>query len=513
MATLEMPKDKPVAPSAFGPAEKAQLDRFEKYIASGKRPNQVGQELYFKLKQMRDTPPANPAFEVNQTNAPVAGKSAGAEVFDPAAAANLAKALPVAGAVAAPMAAGPLGLPVSGALGTMTAGALAGLGGASGRTLERGLTGQDLATKDAAKDIAVTGALSAAGEVGGQALGAGIKAGVKTGAKYGGRVLDYLAGYMPGTTKAMAGAGKSVVADTLDSAGVRAFAEDVQGLLAKNHADIGAKMESKAARFDLKGKGKVSVGDLNHEIGTLSEKLKIGKPGLRVVDEATENEMKSIINEIKAEIGDKTDLTLKDLLAIRRRLDQSLTEFSKGGAGVGADTKAFNPLRNWVDGRIKVKYPTWKPLDEEYVQLIGDQDLVTKMFGIKPGVAIDDAALVGIEQKMQRLLKAGDIDKQLVKALENRLKTAGLLERGQALGAASQLGKETSGGITRAATSTIARPVAKVAAGAARAVNKVAENIPAPAAANTFRVATQTKAKSLADSLSEKRRKSSGPQK
>ena len=509
MATLEMPKDKPVAPSAFGPAERAQLERFEKYIASGKKPNQVGQEVYFKLKQLRDTPPANPAFEVNSTNAPVAGKSAGAEVFDPAAAANLAKALPIAGAVAAPLAAGPLGLPVSGALGTMTVGALAGLGGASGRTLERGLTGQDIATKEGMKDIAVTGALSAAGEVGGQALGAV----AKTAGKVGGRVMDYLAGFTPGTTKAIAGTGRSVAADTLDSAGVKAFADDLQGLLAKNHADIGKRMEAKAARFDLKGKGKVEVGDLNEQIGLLANKLKIGQPGLRVVDEATENEMKAIVKEVQSEIGTKADLTLKDLLALRRRLDQSLTEYSKGGAGVGADTKAFNPLRNWVDGRIKAKYPTWKPLDEEYVQLINDQDLVTKMFGIKPGVPIDDATLLTVEQKMQRLLKAGDIDKQLVKALEARLKASDLLERGQSLGAAAQLGKDVQAGPVRTAVSAVARPVVLGAAKAAGKVGQAVQAVGKPVAATGLRIPVQKSAASLSDTLAAKRRQSSGSQK
>lgn len=509
MATLEMPKDKPVVPSAFGPAEKAQLDRFEKYIASGKKPNQAGQALYFKLKQMRDTPPANPAFEVNQTNAPVSGKSAGAEVFDPAAAANLAKALPVAGAVLAPMAAGPLGLPVSGTLGVMTGGALAGLGGASGRTLERAVTGQDVLTKDAAKDIATTGAISAAGQMAGPAFGAGAKAV----GKVGGRVADYVAGFVPGTTGALAKAGKAAVADTLDSAGIKAFADDVQGLLAKNHADIGQRMAAKAARFDLKGGGKVSVADLNEQIGVLADKLKIGKPGIRAVDEVTENEMKAIVKEIKEEIGDKPSLALKDLLAIRRRLDQSLTEYTKGGAGVGADTKAFNPLRNWVDGRIKAKYPTWKPLDEEYVQLINDQDLITKMFGIKPGVPIDDAALLGIEQKMGRLLKAGDMDKQLVKALEGRLKASGLLQRGQSLGAAAQLGKEVQGGPVRAAVGAVARPAVTAAARVAGSVGNAAQAIPAPAKSAAFRIPVQTQARSLADTLSERRRKSSGPQK
>lgn len=512
MATLQAPKDAPVAPSSFGPAEQEQLNRFEKYIASGKKPNLAGQERYFQLKQMRDTPPANPTFEVGASNAPVHGRSAGAEVFDPAAAKNLAKALPVAGAVAAPLVAGPLGLPVSGALGALTGASLAGAGGALGKTAERGLTDQGVLSKEAAKDIAITGATSAASELGGRAVLGAVKGAAKLTGNVGGRITDYLANFTPGTTKAMAGASKSVVADTLDSAGVRGFAEDVQGLLAKNHEEIGAKMTAKAARFDPKGVGKVPVQDLSEQIASLTEKLKIGKPGLRVVDEVTEKELNSIVGEIKQEVGSKADLTLKDLLAIRRRLDSSLTNYAAGGAGTQADTKAFNPLRNWVDRRIQVKYPSWKPLDAEYVQLINDQDLITKTLGIKPGVQLDDAALMGVEQKLQRLLKAGDIDKQLMAALESRLKTSGLLQRGQALGAASQLGRETSGGPVRSAIAALARPAVPVAARVAGAVGRGAEAtadvlVPQQVRTPLFRVASQKAGKSLADSIMERRRK------
>ena len=492
------------------PDDLERLKRIEVRLASGSKLSPVGKEVYFRLKQLRDTPPANPGYEVNTSASQTTprGASAAAETFDPEAAKHLSAALPVAGAVAAPLLAGPLGLPASGMLGGLTASVLAGAGGAAGKTAERAITGQPVLTKEAAKDIGTTAATSAAGELLPRAVVGGVKAAAEGTMRAGGRVLDYLAHFQPGTTRALAKSANAVAADTLDSAAVKGFAQDVQDLLAQNHADIGHQMDVKAAQFDKGGNGKVPLPGLIKQMHELGDKLKIGRPGIRVVDEATESEMKAIAQEIRAEIGGKPDLALKDLLAIRRRLDNSLTSFTKGGAGVQADTKAFNPLRNWVDSQISAKYPTWKPLDAKYVQLINDQGLIERSLGIKPGVPLDDAALLTVNKKLQQTLKSGKIDEELMGALGNRLGDANLLDKARALGASTQLGAEVPGGPVRALTATAVRPVVQPAARLTGSIHRaLTGTVPNSVSSTPARIVAQEKAKTLADSISAARKK------
>lgn len=382
------------------------------------------------------------AAGVERPGVETARVSAEKDVFDPKAARRLATALPIAGAVAAPMllpAAATAGF--GGAmLGAGTA-AIGGATGEAGRQIVNAATGEpEKSSFDAAKKIAATGAEAAAGELGGRAALKTVQAGFQAIGDAGRVFLDFLANVRRGTAKTAGALGKEAFAEPLTVEAVRKYGQGVSDAIKDTQRVLGSELEAAIKEADKAApEGVLPFHEVVQEYHKLNKSLRTQAaiPGASPTVQKAAAGLEDYLRGWLAKAGQRQNLTVQETKDLLDRVRDVIPFDATNPGASKAALKRLQPFEAFL--RRQMPKGVDKSL-QKYSELIDSADAIEQGLAIKGGERITPARVIEIENNLKKLLKENTVRRTVE---QTELAKVGadprLLQRGEGLAVQQEL--------------------------------------------------------------------------